>query len=98
MQKGFTLLVALFFIATVTMTAGLVFKFQANRNLRSLKDEQQWIQQQYADAKASFKSQAPNGEQREATQVQELLLDTRYPTTKRHLRQVFTQAPDLRPL
>lgn len=91
--RGYALVTVLVAVAICSAGAATVFQLQ-NTRLAKLKElETIWIIQTYRDAFQSFYNAAPEGIRRPPSNVDELLLDTRFVTTRRHLRSAYVR-PD----
>ena len=89
-QEGFTyvgLLLLLALASTALAGAGTLWSIESRRDKEA---ELLFIGAQFADAITSFREHAPAGQmERFPRRLEELLDDKRWPSTRRHLRQVF---------
>lgn len=92
-QRGYALVTVLVAVALCSAGAATVFQLQNTRLEKQKGLETIWIKQTYRDAFQSFYNAAPEGNRRPPSNVDELLLDTRFATTRRHLRSAYVR-PD----
>lgn len=89
-QRGFTYVGLLLLVAmssAALAAAGTLWSVESRREKEA---ELLFIGDQFAQAIASFRDRTPGGQvQRFPRDLQELLEDKRWPTVRRHLRQVY---------
>ena len=89
-QAGFTYVGVLVLVAIGSATlagAGALWTIESRREKEA---QLLFVGQQFNRAIASFRDKTPGGQrQRFPTRLEELLDDKRWPTTRRHLRQVY---------
>jgi type II secretory pathway pseudopilin PulG len=89
-QVGFTYLGLLIFISILGMTSATSIKVGALVQRRAAEQELLAIGHEMRLALISYANATPFGQSRRPTSLQDLLKDPRYPSIKRHLRQIYT--------
>lgn len=92
-QRGYALVAVLIAVAICSATAATVFQLQRIRIATMEAQNEAWIKQAYRDAFKSFYNAVPEGNRRLPNNIDELLLDTRFATLRRHLRAAYKR-PD----
>ena len=92
-QSGYALVIVLVGVAICSAGAATVFQLQNTRLEQQKGLETIWIKQTYRHAFQSFYNAAPEGDRRSPRNVDELLLDSRFATPRRHLRSAYVR-PD----
>jgi type II secretory pathway pseudopilin PulG len=88
--RGFTylgMLLALALVGIALLAASEVWVTSAHRERRAQLD---WIGAQFERAIGSYYESSPSGVRSYPRTLDQLLLDPRYPTARRHLRQLYT--------
>lgn len=93
LQRGYALVAVLVAVAICSAGAATVFQLQNARIAKLQAQEIAWVKQTYRDAFLSFYYAVPEGSRRPPRSVDELLLDTRFATVRRHLRSDYVR-PD----
>lgn len=88
--RGAVLLGFLVLLAASGWTVAQWAQSAADEHQRQAEAELLWVGQQYRVAILSYYNAAPGGVKRLPTKVEELLEDKRFPTSRRHLRQAYT--------
>jgi type II secretory pathway pseudopilin PulG len=88
-QAGYTLVVVLVLLLTTSLALAVAGPSFAWQGQRAKEQELLRIGNLYAQALQSYYDAAPGSLRRYPTSLDQLLLDTRYPGTMRHLRQLY---------
>ncbi|HEY5801036.1 MAG TPA: type II secretion system protein [Burkholderiaceae bacterium] len=77
-------------IAIISATTAAALQAGAALQRRASEEELLFVGEQYRDALISYANATPAGALRLPPTLNDLLKDPRYPTTRRHLRKIFT--------
>lgn len=88
-QAGVAYIGLLLMIAIIGIVAGTAADVYQQTRQRSRETELMWIGNQYRKAIASYVAASPGGVQTYPKQLDELLLDPRFPGARRHLRRIY---------
>lgn len=88
-QRGFGYLLALFAIAAIGLLLAGAGELWATTLRREKEAELLWIGEQFRQALGRYRDSSPEAASRAPATLQELLEDRRFPTPRRHLRQIY---------
>jgi type II secretory pathway pseudopilin PulG len=88
-QQGFTYVGALILVGILSVTAAATVRLGAVMQRRAAEQALMEIGDEFRDAFISYADATPSGMPRTPLSLQELLLDPRYPTPRRHLRKLY---------
>lgn len=88
-RDGFVLLGVLVSLALITLFAAAAGQRLADRRQRDAEAELLFVGEQYRQAIASYWAVSPGGVHTLPTRVEDLLLDSRFPQPRRHLRRPY---------
>jgi len=87
-QRGFTYFGVLFLVLLVGLSLGLAGQLWSSQSQQARERELLWVGNQYANALRSYYRSSP-GLAQYPQQLDELLLDPRFPSVRRHLRRLY---------
>ena len=88
-QRGFGYLLALFAIAAIGLLLAGAGEVWSTTMQREKEVELLWIGEQFRRALSRYQQSSPEAASRAPATLQELLEDRRFPTPRRHLRQIY---------
>lgn len=89
-QRGFSYLGLLMLVALTGLSAAASVSLGAAAQRRDAEEELLFIGEEFRLAFQSYDQATPNGQPRHPPSLQDLLKDPRFPGTRRHLRQLYT--------
>lgn len=87
-EAGYTYLMLLFAVAAMGLVAAGTAELWSTLAQREREQELLFVGNQYREALRRYQEAVPDAAQRHPLRLEDLLLDTRLPTLRRHLRQI----------
>jgi len=88
-QRGFSYLAMLFIVAVLSVVLTQTYQRSDTIAKREKEKELYFVGQQYKQALTSYYNQSPNGLNQLPRKIEDLLSDSRFVVTKRHLRKQY---------
>lgn len=88
-QKGIAYIGLLLIIAVIGIVAGTAADVYQQTRQRSRETELLWIGNQFRQAIFSYQAASPGGNATYPQRLEDLLIDPRFPGTRRHLRRIY---------